>query len=187
MLTVLASHPVGHGRGYAALPSHEWRCTTCSAQRNNRTERQRRQLDRAPGCRSSCVTSFVTRAWCPQRRCEDERLRRAEMSEAEQISWDAYTKCDPRPDATSDRELNTYLSLSTDQKVGTKPQSRTHKTFLPFIERPDLGVQLSDILSRLLTRRFVWSRSAVHACVEPRIWCPPSLRPPGPLQASRAA
>lgn len=47
----------------------------------------------------------------------NERLRRAEKLEAMQSSWDTYTKCDPRPDAASEKALNTFLSQGADEEV----------------------------------------------------------------------
>jgi len=35
-----------------------------------------------------------------------------------QTSWETYTKCDPRPDAASERALNTFLSQEADEEVG---------------------------------------------------------------------
>lgn len=39
------------------------------------------------------------------------------MLEAMQSSWETYTRCDPRPDAASERELNTFLSQGADEEV----------------------------------------------------------------------
>ncbi|CAM9753788.1 unnamed protein product, partial [Ectocarpus fasciculatus] len=44
-------------------------------------------------------------------------LRRAEKLEAVQSSWETYTKCDPRPDAASEKALNTFLSQGADEEV----------------------------------------------------------------------
>ncbi|CAM9899050.1 unnamed protein product, partial [Ectocarpus sp. 13 AM-2016] len=46
-----------------------------------------------------------------------ERLRRAEKLEVVQSSWETYTKCDPRPDAASEKALNTFLSQGADEEV----------------------------------------------------------------------
>ncbi|CAM9309521.1 unnamed protein product [Ascophyllum nodosum] len=46
-----------------------------------------------------------------------ERLRRLERLEARQLSWDTYTKCDPRPDASSEKALNTFLSEGIDEEA----------------------------------------------------------------------
>lgn len=46
-----------------------------------------------------------------------EQLRRAERLEARRLSWDNYTKCDPLPDAGSEKALNTYLSQGADEEV----------------------------------------------------------------------
>lgn len=39
------------------------------------------------------------------------------MLEAMQSSWETYTKCDPRPDAASERALNTFLSQGADEEA----------------------------------------------------------------------
>ena len=39
------------------------------------------------------------------------------MLDAMQSSWETYTRCDPRPDASSERELNTFLSQGADEEV----------------------------------------------------------------------
>lgn len=46
-----------------------------------------------------------------------ERLRRAEKLEVVQSSWETYTKCDPRPDAASEKALNTFLSQGADEEA----------------------------------------------------------------------
>lgn len=39
------------------------------------------------------------------------------MLEAKQLSWDNYVKCNPRPDASSDKAINTFLSQGADEEV----------------------------------------------------------------------
>ena len=39
------------------------------------------------------------------------------MREAKQLSWDNYINCNPRPDAASDKALNTFLSQGADEEV----------------------------------------------------------------------
>lgn len=48
---------------------------------------------------------------------EQAVLRHAERRDSEEFAWDRYTECNPRPDASSDCELNTYLSLGADDEV----------------------------------------------------------------------
>jgi hypothetical protein len=37
--------------------------------------------------------------------------------QAREVSWQKYTQCDPRPDASSFSDLHTYLSTSTEEKA----------------------------------------------------------------------
>ncbi|CAN0196038.1 unnamed protein product [Scytosiphon promiscuus] len=40
-----------------------------------------------------------------------------------QSAWETYTKCDPRPDATSEKALNTFLSQGADEEVSELEQA----------------------------------------------------------------
>ncbi len=69
-------------------------------------------------CVVPCGMNFACPLWNERQIAETkERLRRAEMLEAMQSSWETYTKCDPRPDAASERALNTFLSQEADEEV----------------------------------------------------------------------